>query len=464
MGSSTVRPRFRSQSGKGAKVSAKGGKLTEDWLPTKVTIADFVDGVLVTDPSADIGEVIERLKVLVRRDGRTVGMVSLNLPRDRTGLAGQLEEAAAQLPTPGEASWTKVEPASWPRVTVAIPTVFGRLEMLRLAVASISRLDYPDFDIVLVDNRAQPNEADHAYVRGVTDRHVEILHESERGISAARNRSLLSCDTPFIAFTDDDVQVERGWLRQIVRPFLQDETMGCVSGLVIPSELSSPEQGQFEQFFGGFHRSFEPTSHSGTGPRPDDPLFPYAAGNFSAAGNNMAFRVSTLKRLGGFDTSLGTGTPARGGEDLASFIKVLLAGSSIAFEPSAIVHHSHRGTSDEFRHQIFGYGVGLAAMYTALVMEDPRHGRDLVRRLPHALRLFLGSGNGTVHKGSADVSVPLPLRARQAAGILVGPILYLRSRRAHPRPQGLPVASSGETRSPRVHQGTPRVTCAAISS
>lgn len=435
-------------------MSAKGGKLMESWLPTKVMIADFVDGVLVTDPSTDIGDEIGRLEALVRRDGRTVGMVSLDLPRDRSALAGQLVDAAEQLPSPAEAPWTRVEPASWPRVTVAIPTVFGRLEMLRLAVASLSRLDYPEFDIVLVDNRAQTKEADHAYVRGVTDRHVEILHESERGISAARNRSLLNCDAPFIAFTDDDVQVERGWLRQIVRPFLVDENVGCVSGLVIPSALASPEQSQFEHFFGGFHRAFEPALHAGIGPRPDDPLFPYAAGNFGAAGNNMAFRVSTLKRLGGFDTTLGTGTPARGGEDLAAFIKVLLGGNSIAFEPSAIVHHSHRGTSNEFRHQIFSYGVGLAAMYTALIMEDRRHGRDIVRRLPRALRLFLGSGNGTVQKGSANVSVPAPLRARQAAGILVGPVLYFRSRRAHPGPQGVPMASPGETRPQRVRQAT----------
>jgi GT2 family glycosyltransferase len=435
-------------------VSAKGGKLTESWLPTKVMIADFVEGVLVTDPSTDIGGEIGRLEALVRRDGRTVGMVSLDLPRDRSALAGQLVDAAEQLPSPREAPWTRVEPASWPRVTVAIPTVFGRLEMLRLAVASLSRLDYPEFDIVLVDNRAQPKEADHAYVRGVTDRHVEILHESERGISAARNRSLLNCDAPFIAFTDDDVQVERGWLRQIVRPFLVDENVACVSGLVIPSELASPEQSQFENFFGGFHRAFEPALHTGIGASPDDPLFPYAAGNFGAAGNNMAFRVSTLKRLGGFDTTLGTGTPARGGEDLAAFIKILLGGNSIAFEPSAIVHHSHRGTSDEFRHQIFSYGVGLAAMYTALVMEDRRHLRDIVRRLPRALRLFLGSGNGTVQKGSANVSVPAPLRVRQAAGILVGPVLYFRSRRAHPGPQGVPMASPGETRPQRVRQAT----------
>jgi glycosyltransferase involved in cell wall biosynthesis len=421
-------------------VSTTRGKLTETWLPTKVIIADFVDGELVTDLGEGIEDQAGRLEVLVRRSGRSVGMVSLNVADDGGSLTERLQAAAETLPSPAEAPWTKVEPPTWPKVVVAIPTVFGRLEMLRLAVASLGRLDYPEFDIVLVDNRPTPKEEEYAYVRSATDRPVHILHEPERGISAARNRSLLDCDAPFIAFTDDDVQVDRGWLREIIRPFLVDLNVACVSGLVIPSELTSPEQSQFEHFFGGLHRSFEPVLHSGDRPSESDPLFPYAAGRFGA-GNNMAFRVSTLKGFGGFDTSLGTGTLARGGEDLAAFIKILLGGDAIAIEPSAVVHHSHRATSDAFRYQVFSYGVGLAAMYTALMLEDGRHRRGIVARLPRAIRLFVGSGNGTVKRGSSDASVPASLRLRQAAGIVVGPFLYLRSRRQHPQTPTVPTGS-----------------------
>jgi O-antigen biosynthesis protein len=423
-------------------VSAKGGKVVESWRPTKVIIADFVDGTLVTDPGTDIGKEIGRLDVFVRREGRPIGMVSLDVSEDVSDLAQRLVDAAAQLPSPVEAPWSREDPIAWPKVTVAIPTVFGRLEMLRKAVASLARLDYPEFEIVLVDNRHELNEEDHAYVRTATERPVRILHESERGISAARNRSLRDCEDPFIAFTDDDVQVEPEWLRQIIRPFLDNASVACVSGVVIPSELSSPEQSQFEDFFGGFHRSFDPVLYSAASQDQNDPLFPYAPGKFGT-GNNMAFRVSVLRELGGFDVALGTGTPARGGEDLATFILILLGGGSIAFEPSAVVRHSHRGTGKEFRDQVLSYGVGLAAMYTALFMADKRHRRNIVQRLPRALHLFFRSGNGTVEEASSDVSVPALLRVRQAAGILAGPALYLQSRREHPRP---PVPCRGSSR------------------
>jgi hypothetical protein len=190
----------------------------DGWLPTKVIIADFVDGVLTTDPGVGIGPEVGRLEVLVRRDGRPVGMVSLDVPEEPTALAPDLVAAAAHLPAAVATPWPRDEPATWPKVTVAIPTVFGRMEMLCLAVASLVRLDYPEFDIVLVDNRPLPREEDHARVRRVAGFPIEILHEPERGISAARNRALMSTANPYIAFTDDDVQVEPDWLRQISAP------------------------------------------------------------------------------------------------------------------------------------------------------------------------------------------------------------------------------------------------------
>ena len=96
----------------------------------------------------------------------------------------------------------------------------------------------------------------------------------------------------------------------------------------------------------------------------------------------MAFRRSTLQRVGGFNELLGTGTAARGGEDLAIFINVLLDGGTLAFEPAALVRHAHRRTESEFMSQVFGYGVGLTAMYTALVVSDPRHLVAMLRRIP----------------------------------------------------------------------------------
>jgi hypothetical protein len=88
-------------------VSAKSGKLMDGWLPTKVIIADFVDGVLITDPGLDIGPEVGRLEVLVRRDGRPVGMVSLDVPEEPAALAADLIAAAALLPAVVTTPWPR---------------------------------------------------------------------------------------------------------------------------------------------------------------------------------------------------------------------------------------------------------------------------------------------------------------------------------------------------------------------
>lgn len=139
----------------------------------------------------------------------------------------------------------------------------------------------------------------------------------------------------------------------------------------------------------------------------------------------MAFRRSTLQRMGGFNVSLGPGTPSRGGEDPALFISLALSGGTLAFEPAALVRHTHRRTRDEFMHQVFGYGIGLTAMYTALVAKEPRRLAALVRRLPAGVRLLAPGRND--RESSMTSSYPRETIVYQLLGMAYGPVAYARS-------------------------------------
>ena len=57
-------------------MSGDGWESVEGWRPSKVFIADFVDGELSSDPEKEIDADTRRVEVLVRRDGRAVGMVN----------------------------------------------------------------------------------------------------------------------------------------------------------------------------------------------------------------------------------------------------------------------------------------------------------------------------------------------------------------------------------------------------
>jgi hypothetical protein len=139
----------------------------------------------------------------------------------------------------------------------------------------------------------------------------------------------------------------------------------------------------------------------------------------------MAFRRSTLERVGGFNELLGTGTAARGGEDLAIFINVLLDGGTLAFEPAALVRHAHRRTESEFMSQVFGYGVGLTAMYTALVVSDPRHLFAMLRRVPAGVRLL--TRPSASRSPSSSPGYPRRTYINQMLGMAYGPVAYFRS-------------------------------------
>jgi len=201
----------------------------------------------------------------------------------------------------------------------------------------------------------------------------------------------------------------------------------AIGGLVLPAVISTQPQLWFEEFFGGFCQSFELNIVNARDQK-DDPLFPYAPGRFGA-GCNMAFRRDALTEFGGFRLSLGTGTPARGGEDLEIFITMALAGKTLAFEPAALVRHTHRQTEDEFLKQVFGYGAGLTAMYMSLILAHPHHLLAMLRRAPQGLKSFRESR--VERAASRTITYPSDVVWIERRGMMYGPIAFIKSLRKY---------------------------------
>jgi GT2 family glycosyltransferase len=309
-----------------------------------------------------------------------------------------------------------------PKASVVVPTICQDPPRLVLAIETLLALDYPDFDIIVVDNRRDPRSNPLPSFPGGDK--VRVFEESKPGVSAARNRGIANATGEFVAFTDDDVVIEVNWLRELGTRFVNSPEVDGIGGLVLPTELRTQSQLWFEEFFGGFNQSFSAEVMSMKLLAGSDDLFPYATGRFGA-GCNMAFRRVALQRMGGFDVTLGTGTPARGGEDLALFMKHVLSGGSLAFEPRAVVHHQHRQTEEAFLTQVFGYGVGLTAMFTALIVRDPRHLARMFRRIPAGYRLLTKPRDE--RSPSSSASYPRRAYARHVLGMAFGPIAYARS-------------------------------------
>jgi len=240
--------------------------------------------------------------------------------------------------------------------TVAICTR-ERPSDLRRALAGVLRLRPAPFEAIVIDNAPETDAT-----RRVVDEFagVRYVHEPERGLDVARNRALRTARGDVVAFTDDDAVPEPAWVGSLM-PGFQTPRVVCVTGLTLPIALDTEAQELFEEHC-TFARGFRRRVFDG---QIDNPLAVGPVG----AGANMAVLREDVLRLGGFDERLDGGRPTRSGGDHEMFTRILRAGNRIIYDPSAVSWHRHRSTMDEVRQTVYGYGVGVYAMWTGLLLE-----------------------------------------------------------------------------------------------
>ncbi|MEZ0164127.1 glycosyltransferase [Kineococcus sp. LSe6-4] len=392
--------------------------------------------------------------VLVWSRGRPAAVLELPLPLD-------VEEVARELPTdhrdaPGDPSPSPAVPAL-PTVSVVVPTVVQRVDDLDRCLTGLEALRYPGgpgrVELLLVDNRPVVPADDPLPALLARHPRVRRVPAERPGISQARNAGLAAARGEVVAFTDDDVRVDPGWLLALGTRFATHPEEDVVTGLVVPAELETPAQRDYEAHYGGFggQRRLTPAQVAPVPGRPGRVReldatgstvreFPvYGVGAYGA-GANMAFRRTALPR--GFDVRLGTGTATRGGEDLAALVEVLWRGGRLGYEPAAVVHHSHRRDRAGLERQLHGNGVGFTAMLTALVCRDRRHLGALAALVPGAavakVRWALARAGArptpspttpsTIPSTPAVAGDPRRLVLLELRGMPWGPLAYWRTR------------------------------------
>jgi GT2 family glycosyltransferase len=384
------------------------------------------------------------VRCLVRITGRPVGILDLHEPTDRidpevlTGavwaelrpaIVGALLHLGAEAPDHLTSDGLAVPvtpraPAVDDSITVAIATR-DRPETLMRCIRSILSARPAPAAIVIVDNAP----SDHRTRDGVAetyggDPRITYVVEPRPGLGRAHNAALAHIMTPYVALTDDDVVVDSGWIGAIGEAFASGDDVACVSGLILPAELRSPEQWWIECSTGfgkGFRRQVRSLrTRSGEGP-----LFPYDAGSFGS-GANMAFSMAFLEMIGGFDDALGTGTRSMGGDDLAALHRAVASGHDLVYEPAAIVFHRHHDNLPALRRQAYGYGAGLTAYLASLVVARPSEALAIARRaVPGIGRIFHPSSTLNARR---HPDYPPSLVWRERAGMAAGPLGYVRQR------------------------------------
>jgi glycosyltransferase involved in cell wall biosynthesis len=411
----------------------------ENTRPAVVLDVDLTRPLPSVPAIAADGKRVLRAWVLVRLDSQPLGTVLTPVPEEGLGpqelLAAIQNELATVLEkrlegfVPGTPSAFLERRAEVlrdaPPITVVICTR-ERPGALARCLDSLLTQDYPDFKILVVDN-APVTEATAEIVRSAARRGpVSYLREPKAGLSFARNAALGATRGETVAWIDDDEYADPNWLAEIARAFADHPEADVVSGVIVPAELETQSQLWFEQFGGHSKgRGFKPDKFSPDTAHIQSPLYPLPP---FGTGANMTFRPGVIERVGGWDTALGAGTPAMGSEDTLAFMEVLNAGGTVVYQPSAVTFHYHRQDFAGLEKQMVGYGTGLTAAYTSLLLRRPGLIFALLRLVPGALRDL--TSKDSLRVSTLQDDFPRELLSANRRGMIAGPRAYLKGRRA----------------------------------
>lgn len=136
-----------------------------------------------------------------------------------------VRNAFSQLPFPPD--------IAWPRISVVVCSYNGS-RTIRDTLRGLAELDYPDYDVIVVDDGSTDATAEIA-----AEYRVRLIRTKNGGLSAARNIGLEAATGSIVAYIDDDAYPDRHWLQYLAWTFLSTPYAG-VGGPNIPPANDGP--------------------------------------------------------------------------------------------------------------------------------------------------------------------------------------------------------------------------------
>lgn len=224
-----------------------------------------------------------------------------------------------------------------PLISVVILNYNGS-GILEDCLDSVMKSDYPDFEVVLVDNASVDDSLEWAQNKFRTDARLRIIRNDRNLLFAGGNNTgIRNARGDLIVILNSDTQVERYWLKEIAC-MMQDEAIGAAQPKVL-IYATSPVKidyagGGLDRF--GFSRGI-------ASQQVDHGQFDDGRDIFYAAGTAMVLKKRVLDEVGLFDEKFGMHW-----EDTDLSWRIRLRGYRIILIPKAIVYHKGSRTMHKF--------------------------------------------------------------------------------------------------------------------
>lgn len=221
----------------------------------------------------------------------------------------------------------------WPRISVVVCTYNGS-RTLRECLEALGQLDYPDYEVIVVDDGSTDDSA-----RIAKEYPVRLISTANRGLSAARNTGMDAAKGSIVAYTDDDAFPDPHWLKYLAWTFLNTDCAGVGGPNIPPPDDEALAECVANAPGGPVHVLISATEAE------------------HIPGCNCAFRKENLEAVGGFDPQFRTA-----GDDVDLCWRFLEKGWKLGFHAGAMVWHRRRASLSTYWRQQKGYGKAEALL------------------------------------------------------------------------------------------------------
>ncbi|MGB5899757.1 MAG: hormogonium polysaccharide biosynthesis glycosyltransferase HpsN [Geitlerinemataceae cyanobacterium] len=119
-----------------------------------------------------------------------------------------------------------------PSISVIIPT-YGREEPLRDTISDVLAQDYPDFEILVVDQTSTHQPETQTYLQTLAEsKKIEWFRLDWANLPGARNYAIERSKGDIILFIDDDVRMQPNYLQNHAKNYQEKPNVGAVAGRV----------------------------------------------------------------------------------------------------------------------------------------------------------------------------------------------------------------------------------------
>ena len=219
----------------------------------------------------------------------------------------------------------------------------NRPDDLSNALPGIMAQDYPDYEVVIIDQSTNDDSERQTRAQFGADPRLRYVRTGTKGLSIARNLAVAAAQYEICAFTDDDCEAHPKWLTNIAELYrAHPETQIGFSPVHVPPDIAELPDAVFPSLYFEDERQLN-------------------RGEIFGMGANMSLRKSFWERVGAFDTLLGAGAPMPGAEEHDWMYRAHRMGAIARLEPKNSIYHRSWRSVNQWESVMNSYGMGDAA-------------------------------------------------------------------------------------------------------